>query len=493
MPSRNIVNVEAVDAFLETQAALAGHAAIADWLSAAARNWILQDYDRYDILEPGVDGGWVLIDPNAGEWAEPRPYDGETPDWFDRAYLRGDTLIFLRLGGTLAKRLRGIVDYLDAQSDSAKDKGFARLGFGDAEVKAKNWHKKRRAEERRANLAPGAVPVMRVPPGVTVVQLTSRQALDDEAERMSSCVGSYFDEVEDGACEIYSLRNGKGESVATVEVDREGYVMQVKGRFNDDVPVGFRQSVDVFVRERGYRIAYDHANTSELVGWIEAELRDRTWDFDSFLNAPAARRLLRQLQYPREEDGSIDDSISLMAHLDWCWGDIGPAARRAVFRGLAPPFEEVVRITPMTSFWIYDRPLPVDRVEVPLTLFNMTRFGAFDGLPVEATARALMREAESRLVALAFQEPDRIFVLGREKPESAQQRMAYGYWSGRPWRSAWDFLAACDIELDKLIRARRLAIRRSMNRAKHRVMSKTAPASLAHETVRGLQRAWMTV
>ena len=66
--------------------------------------------------------------------------------------------------------------------------------------------------------------------GMRLVKLTTAEELNEEGKMMGHCVGSYFEDVETGGLEIYSLRDSRGPHV-TFEL-KESKIYQIKGKRN---------------------------------------------------------------------------------------------------------------------------------------------------------------------------------------------------------------------------------------------------------------------
>jgi hypothetical protein len=77
--------------------------------------------------------------------------------------------------------------------------------------------------------------VHRFEDGSMMVRVEDPNDLDVEGNFMHHCVGSYAREVESGYCTIYSLRNKFNNPEATIEVDNDGKVKQIKGPSNSSI------------------------------------------------------------------------------------------------------------------------------------------------------------------------------------------------------------------------------------------------------------------
>ena len=77
--------------------------------------------------------------------------------------------------------------------------------------------------------------VHRFEDGSMMVRVEDPNDLDVEGNFMHHCVGSYARQVESGYCTIYSLRNKFNNPEATIEVENDGKVKQIKGPNNSEI------------------------------------------------------------------------------------------------------------------------------------------------------------------------------------------------------------------------------------------------------------------
>ena len=111
--------------------------------------------------------------------------------------------------------------------------------------------------------------VHRFEDGSMMVRVEDPNDLDVEGNFMHHCVGSYADKVKGGQCTIYSLRNKFNNPEATIEVARDGKVMQIKGpsntRIDDEEQVekikDFFENTDSISKSAGE--GYAHREASE--------------------------------------------------------------------------------------------------------------------------------------------------------------------------------------------------------------------------------------
>jgi len=178
MSSRNVLNAQEVDRFVDDLAKQTARPELERWLGGSARRWILKHYDLTDrILRDPATGGLALVRPDSVDDVVPRAYLGEAPDWCQAALERGDEVIALRLGAALRKRLRRVMAMLEAELEEGCHASLDRLPFEKAETRA---HKHRRdgyTARRKARIARAAVPVFRTAGGADVVRLTAAESL----------------------------------------------------------------------------------------------------------------------------------------------------------------------------------------------------------------------------------------------------------------------------------------------------------------------------
>lgn len=99
-----------------------------------------------------------------------------------------------------------------------QDFNYNQLNFNEFEKWFMDWKKENRASESQGEV------VYAFHDGYTMQKLTTAGQLQFEGDEMGHCVGDYARHVEDGGTIIYSLRDGKGNPHATMEVEAlDGY------------------------------------------------------------------------------------------------------------------------------------------------------------------------------------------------------------------------------------------------------------------------------
>ena len=475
MAARNVLNVDAVDAFLAALGELADHDAVRDWLKGTARRHILREHDRvYEVVREKATGQVVLAEPNAPDWQEPRPLDGPVPDWCAAALDRGDRIVFLRLDGQLAKTVRRTIEHLDGLLDRPRPRNIERIGYRQAVGDAKKARRDRRAA-RQAAPEPGAIPVFRHGRSVSVVQLTTPETLEREGSAMVHCVADYADALRLEECEIYSVRDRAGTPHATIEVDPDGRVIQIKGKGNGPVPADYRPAVRNFIKTRGYELLDDFWNLSDIVDWV----MNSGVPANETLLSHEGRILLRAFRFAggsTQPDVELNALIQLIFASSHNWSNEHLAA---LFATLSPGNAAPVHLRASGGFWAYDRFVATVEVDVPLLLLNLINRGIFDGTDLVPEGRRILRAVENILPTLVFRELDRVYLLGRTRADPAD-------WRYYNWNSSADLLLDCPYDIRGQRANRHRAILEGLNLSKRRTISRTAPASDAHLALRRL-------
>ena len=479
MAARNVLNVDAVDAFLAALGELAAHEAVRDWLKGTARRHILRVHERvYHVVRERPTGRIVLEDPDTPDWDEPRLLEMPVPDWCTAALERGDQVVFLRLDGPLAKTVRRVIEYLDAYLEDLPkrrpNRRIDRIGYTQAIREAQKMRRQINAARPRAP-EPGAIPVYRLGHSVAVIQLTTPQNLAREGAAMDHCVADYADALRLEECEIYSVRDGAGTSHATIEVDRDGRVVQVKGKGNGPVPGAFRPAVRAFIVARGYELLDDFWNLSDIVDWVmnSGEQAEKT------LLSHEGRVLLRAYRFAggsAQPDIELSALTQLIFSASYNWSHEQLAA---VFAALSPGAGAPVHLRSSGGYWAYDRFVATVEVELPLMLLNLINHGTFNGTTMAEEGRRILRAVENILPTLVFRELDRVYLLGRTRTDPAD-------WRSYNWNSTADFLLDCPYDIRSQRANRHRALLETLNRSKRRAAGRRAPASDAHLALRRL-------
>jgi len=474
MAARNILNVAAVDDFIASLGELAEHEAVVEWLKGTARRHVLRNHDRFFRVErERASGAIVLRDPDDQDGFDLRPFDGELPAWCEESLGRGDEVVFLRLDGGLAKTVRRTIEYLDDFLDESPKRRIQRLGFPQAVKRARQARHERMAG-RASRLELGAIPVYHYGRSARVVQLTTPSTLALEGDRMNHCVAEYSDALRLEECEIYSLRDALNEPQATIEVDPDGRVIQVKGKANGPVAAAFRPAVRSFIAARGYELIDDFWNVSDTANAI----LESGENLETVLTSPEGQHLLRRYRFAGGAEFDIERQALTQLIFRAAFG-MTRDAMRVVFTALSPGRGAPVRLRERAGLWVYDRPIAQVQVDVPLMLVNLVRDGAFVDADFNDEGRGVLRAVENILPTLVYRELDRVYLLGRTRTEPLD-------WRQIDWKSTADFLLDCPYDIRAQRADRHRALLEGLNRAKRRAGGRRAPASDAHVAMRRL-------
>jgi hypothetical protein len=465
---RNVLNVDAIRAFSEAAAEMARDARVGAWARSILPRYVIRHYERVLVLDRERDGVVVLRDPDLPEGGEPRRYEGEVPAWCARALDESRPVLFVRLDGPLQKRVRRTLAHLDAHPELAQSK----LDFIQAEKMARQARRNAR-ERRMQEIAAEGVPVFRWG-DATVVQLTSAAALEGEGLRMWNCLAEYATVVREGAAEIYSVRDRAGASKAVLEVDREGYVLQIKGYDNGPVPAEWRGAVRAFIAERGYAVVNDIWNLADA-DTLRAgrDIADR-----NALVSAWGRALLRSKRYVGIDGIGAADAMQLTLTLASNRAQHSAHVRRVVFDALAPEGDAPFRERAAGGQRVYDIELSLAAIEVALPFFNLAKARYFAGLkPEDAVARRLLAGAQAALATLVFRAPERLHLLGPHT--DGRGRLPH-------WASAADLLLGGNVDIRAVRAAKHRALRERLNRAKRALRGAHAEPSGPHLALRWL-------
>ncbi|MEE8279071.1 MAG: PcfJ domain-containing protein [Alphaproteobacteria bacterium] len=476
MSSRNVLNAQEVDRFVDDLVQQTARPELKRWLGGPARRWILKHYDLTDrIVRDPATGGLALVRPDSVDDVVPRAYLGEAPDWCQAALERGDEVIALRLGASLRKRLNRVVALLEAELQQGCLASLDRLPFEKAEARVGKRRRDGYTARRRARLARAAVPVLRTAGGADVVRLTAAESLADEGSRMHHCVGGYGypEAVARGSCEIYSLRDREGRSRATLEVE-DGRVWQVKGFANGSIYGPDRVVLRAFIRRRGYEVEDDRHN----LRLRRYDFRCKSHELDHHLRAGGGLKLLRENRYAGFGSRTHAEVKTLLCRVVANTEQIAPETLRTLYQAVLPDGDRLLRLRRLRVFSPYGIALRLYQVALPLAFLNLVKFRVFRACEWEPEARILWRQVESDLTNLALAAPDRLFALG-PLPYSKILR-------NRFWDCPADLLADAPVDVSGLRAERHVALRRRLNRAKRRELGRRARPAKGHLALRRL-------
>lgn len=235
--ARNIVNVDELDAWLESFAIILGDEAppalearearahkARSWLSSVARNWML----RHGVL--------------SRHRARPEGL-AQRPAWIQAAIKNKLPLHNLALHSVERTKIESILDWMRSQDGPSPSSDWSRISVEQAQSAEKLWVQamsktaaKRdleASESSETSFFCSAEASMGT--GWRWVKLLGEKALQREGLLMSHCVASYANAVLDERCSIYSLRDPDNKPALTIEASGS-HLLQLKARANQPCP-----------------------------------------------------------------------------------------------------------------------------------------------------------------------------------------------------------------------------------------------------------------
>jgi hypothetical protein len=225
LDERNVINTDEIDAILPGCLHNARYPEIKVWFNSTLRKWLINEYDRAEII---TSDNQHTLSPTF--WKK-RPWAQEILD-------SGEGLYYVSFTPDLLRDLDHLVDYfnyaLDRPEELPRDlrmgRDITRVSAPDALEKAEDWTRWLAQKASDEEDSSGIEEIMS-DGSYTWVYVTSPQALDREGKLMQHCVGSYADEVAESKCRIISLRDSQNEPHITLEI-RDKTVVQIKGKQN---------------------------------------------------------------------------------------------------------------------------------------------------------------------------------------------------------------------------------------------------------------------
>lgn len=150
-------------------------------------------------------------------------------------------------------------------------------GFKKVLALAKKWHNKEIIKDKifKRNLNEsnkGVYKIMDLEDGYYVVQLFTPKALDYEGDVLDHCLGDgyYDDKIHEKGFEIYSIRNKRGVSLLTLEINNNT-IVQCFGYKNKPLSdTTLRKIVRTFMREQNLTIP-DISGWNKLIAYIKQD------------------------------------------------------------------------------------------------------------------------------------------------------------------------------------------------------------------------------
>ena len=208
--ARNIANTDEVDRYLESL-----HSPEADleplnkWLNGAMRKFLINKYDKT------------------------RPYHASEKD---PAWMQGkEDLEKVVLDDALTGKIQHVVDYIKNLITTNPQFKLNNFQAEEAFKQADEWVKKLQKKKIEEEVEGTDFKVLKdYGDGYKWVDVISQNGLAREGKLMGHCVGGYWDRVKAGKERIVSLRDGKNEPHATLEITGKK-LNQIKGKQNKRV------------------------------------------------------------------------------------------------------------------------------------------------------------------------------------------------------------------------------------------------------------------
>lgn len=158
----------------------------------------------------------------------------DDPDWVDKAVSRGDKIYDVDVSPKDETRFLHWVDYLNTLPPAT----IRGISIKQLEKKVTDWDSKLASAKtkKQVQVTEGVKPIKTYPTGYTWVELTGRDALALEGDKMGHCVGGddYVKQVANGSTKIYSLRDKKDEPHVTIDYSTyKNIIVQIKGKSNN--------------------------------------------------------------------------------------------------------------------------------------------------------------------------------------------------------------------------------------------------------------------
>lgn len=281
----NVVNPRDIDNWVENKVLRHYPEAPKDlvsWLTKRVRQHVvgLTDQQAAQMMHPvpgsdqGLDQGLDMLASQYGDWVKTAHQRGETLFHFD--WTLSDFM------SPLNDALAHVIDYMKSldkvkrqpqeheaslQAEAVRQLSkMTRLTLEQAVRHADQWFARLQAagrEHAEKADATGTKPVMNFHDGFRWVRITDPVALDREGSIMQHCVGggSYDEEMQQGRCEIYSLRDRNNQPHVTIDVVVLGRnkdnkeIEQIKGKQNASPVQKYAPYISAFLNKSGFKVA----------------------------------------------------------------------------------------------------------------------------------------------------------------------------------------------------------------------------------------------
>lgn len=223
--ARNVVNTDEVEEFLSQFKPEKPE--IQKWIKSNLRNWIINEQKaRKYSKKPGES----------------------SPEWLKKAYESGADLVEVELNRTLKDRIDHTLDWLETRGPE----NLTRMTPTEAFKQAKEWVSKLKGVKGKDTDKDSKL-IVTLEDGWGAYALTSEMGVVREGTKMNICLkdkeNRYWDKVKEGRIFLVSIRDSKGEPHATIEINSDGSIDQIKGNSNLPVKPEYHKYVQEFLKK----------------------------------------------------------------------------------------------------------------------------------------------------------------------------------------------------------------------------------------------------
>jgi len=170
------------------------------------------------------------------------------PEWLITKFMAGNSLYEIRMENDLISQIAHSIDYLNEHTVSD------RVSVEDTLKKASDWSLKIEIETKNMEGEGAILPIYAFENGYQFVKLVSKDSFTRESDLMGHCVGTsayYYTNASRGSIFIYSLRDEKNNPHTTFEVTKEGKIVQIQGKNNQQPIPRYLNMVADFISVKG--------------------------------------------------------------------------------------------------------------------------------------------------------------------------------------------------------------------------------------------------
>lgn len=229
--ARNVYNQKEIQEWVDITSASVGRPEVAKWIKSTVRLHVingLQCYEKVEDIEEGM------------------------PDWAVKGIEEG-TLEYLNFDSWLWAAFLEELEHALIFVDTVR--GDVNVNFHDAIRGGLDLIRLRNEKSSEMEDWSGLENQITSTEGYDWVSLSSRQNLARESKLMQHCVGHnphYYEEIQNGRCKIYSLRDKNNNPHCTIQVSsKDNSVIQIRGKQNTVVVPKY------------------HRACSEFLGWLK--------------------------------------------------------------------------------------------------------------------------------------------------------------------------------------------------------------------------------